>query len=173
MSSRTVPIDLLQASIWFAQRRGWEVEDMLRQAGVSPALLAEGRSRVTEEQLTEFVQQLWRQTDDEMFGLGAHPLPRGSFRLLSYGLIGAKDLAGLLDRFHGLVRAMPAIPPLTVEQRRRPGPARRWRPPVTADRSSRSTVRSRSASRWPCCTGWSPGRSAAGSRSSPSRCPTR
>jgi AraC-like DNA-binding protein len=115
VSARTVPIDLLQASIWFAQRRGWEVDDMLRQAGVSPALLAEGRSRVTEEQLTEFVQQLWRQTDDEMFGLGAHPLPRGSFRLLSYGLIGAKDLGGLLDRFQGLVRAMPAIPPLTIE----------------------------------------------------------
>lgn len=132
MSSRTVPIDLLQASIWFAQRRGWEVEDMLRQAGVSPALLAEGRSRVTEDQLTEFVQQLWRQTDDEMFGLGTHPLPRGSFRLLTYGLIGAKDLAGLLDRFHGLARAMPAIPPLTVEP---DGDLVRLSiaPPVTAD----------------------------------------
>ncbi len=132
MSSRTVPIDLLQASIWFAQRRGWEVEDMLRQAGVSPALLIEGRSRVTEEQLTDFVQQLWRQTDDEMFGLGAHPLPRGSFRLLCYGLIGAKDLAGLLERFHGLVRAMPAIPPLTVDH---DGDLVRLglTPPVTAD----------------------------------------
>ncbi len=133
MSARTVPIDLLQASIWFAQRRGWEVEDMLRLAGVSPALLSEGRSRVTEEQLTDFVQQLWRQTDDEMFGLGAHPLPRGSFRLLSYGLIGAKDLAGLLDRFQGLVRAMPAIPPLSVEH---DGDLVRLTlaPPVAADR---------------------------------------
>ena len=114
-SARTVPIDLLQASIWFAQRRGWEVDDLLRQAGISPALLMEGRSRVTEDQLTAFVQELWRQTDDELFGLGTHPLPRGSFRLLSYGLIGATDLAGLIDRFQGLVRAMPAVPPIRVE----------------------------------------------------------
>lgn len=114
-SARTVPIDLLQASIWFAQRRGWEVDDLLRRAGISPALLMEGRSRVTEDQLTAFVQELWRETDDELFGLGTHPLPRGSFRLLSYGLLGAKDLAGLIDRFQGLARAMPAVPTIKVD----------------------------------------------------------
>lgn len=113
MSARTVPIDLLQASVAFAQDLG-DVQEMLRRAGISPGLLAEGRSRVTEEQLTVFVQELWRQTDDEMFGLGTHPLPRGSFRLLCYGLLGAKDLAGLLDRFQGLARAMPALPPIGV-----------------------------------------------------------
>jgi len=115
VSARTVPIDLLLASVTFAQRRGIDVDEILRQAGVSPLLLAEGRSRVTEEQLTRVVQELWRHTDDEMFGLGAYPLPRGSFRLLCYGLIGAPDLAGVLRRFQGLGRAMPAIPPLTVE----------------------------------------------------------
>jgi AraC-like DNA-binding protein len=114
VSARTVPIDLLLASIAFAQTRGWDVDDLLGEAGISPVLLAEGRSRVTEEQLTGFVQELWRQTDDEMFGLGAHPLPRGSMRLLCYGLVGAQDLGGLLDRFQGLARAMPALPPLTV-----------------------------------------------------------
>jgi len=116
VSARTVPIDLLLASVVFAQSRGIGVEETLRQAGISPLLLAEGRSRVTEEQLTRVVQELWRHTDDEMFGLGAHPLPRGSFRLLCYSLIGAKDLAGLLDRFRGLARAMPALPPLAVER---------------------------------------------------------
>jgi AraC-like DNA-binding protein len=115
VTARTVPIDFLQASIAFAERRGWEMDDVLRLAGISPVLLADGRSRATEEQLTFVVQQLWRLTDDEMFGLGAHPLPRGSFRLLCYSLIGANDLAGLLDRFEGLARAMPALPPVAVE----------------------------------------------------------
>lgn len=116
MSSRTVPIDLVLASVAFAQQRDWDIDDVLHQAGISPLLLAEGRSRVTEEQLTRIVQELWRRTDDELFGLGAHPLPRGSFRLLCYGLLGAKDLAELLDRFQGLARAMPALPPVIVER---------------------------------------------------------
>lgn len=115
MSARTVPIDILQASIEFAERRGWAVDDILRYAGISPMLLGDDRSRVTEEQLTHVVQELWRRTDDEMFGLGEHPLPRGSFRLLCYGLIGARDLGGLLDRFQGLVRAMPALPAISVD----------------------------------------------------------
>ena len=116
MAARTVPIDLLVASIAFAQRRDWDVDAILRQAGISPMLLAEGRSRVTEEQLTRVVQELWRHTDDEMFGLGTHPLPRGSFRLLCYGLLGAPDLATLIERLQGMVRAMPALPPLVAER---------------------------------------------------------
>jgi AraC-like DNA-binding protein len=115
VSARTVPIDLLLVSIAFAQGRGWEVDEMLRDAGISSTLLDDGRSRVTEEQLTDFVQELWRRTDDEMFGLAAHPLPRGSMRLLCYGILGANDLAGILDRLQGLARAMPALPSLSVE----------------------------------------------------------
>lgn len=115
MSSRTVPIDFVLATVAFARNRGWDVDGMLRQAGVSPMLLAEGRSRVTEEQVTRFTQELWRRTDDEMFGLSPHRLPRGSFRLLCYGLIGATDLSGMLDRLQGLARAMPALPAIGVE----------------------------------------------------------
>jgi AraC-like DNA-binding protein len=107
---------LLVAFIEFARRYDWDVDDILRRAGISPMLLAEGRSRVTEEQFTRVVQDLWRHTDDEMFGLGSHPLPRGSFRLLCYGLLGAQDLAALLERLRGMARAMPALPPLWVER---------------------------------------------------------
>lgn len=113
MSTRTVPIDLVLATVSFALHRGWDVNAMLQTAGVSPMLLAEGRSRVTEEQVTRFTQELWRHTDDEMFGLGPVPLPRGSFRLLCYGVIGAPDLGGMLERFQGFARAMPALPPIS------------------------------------------------------------
>lgn len=115
MSSRTVPIELMLATVSFAQLNGLDTDQMLRAAGMSPRLLVEGRSRVTEDQVTRFFQALWRHTDDEMLGLGSHPMPRGSFRLLCYGLIGARDLGEMLDRFQGLGRAVPALPVLTVE----------------------------------------------------------
>jgi AraC-like DNA-binding protein len=112
---RTLPIDLAQAAVSFAIRRGWDVDALLGEAGVSPMLLAEGRSRMTDEQLTLLVRALWRLTDDEMFGLGSHPLPRGSFRLLCYGLMGAADLGEALARTAGFARAMPALPTATLE----------------------------------------------------------
>jgi AraC-like DNA-binding protein len=77
-------------------------------------LLAEGRARITEEQAVNVVRTLWRLTDDEMFGIGPSALPRGTFRLLCYAVIGAPDLGTALDRFHGFAAAVPAIPPVQM-----------------------------------------------------------
>jgi AraC-like DNA-binding protein len=114
MTARTVPIGLVRATAELAAGRGWDVDELLRAAGISPMLLAGGRSRVTEEQVIAMVQRLWRLTDDEMFGLGRQPLPRGSFRLLSYGLLGSSDLGSLLERLAGFVRVIPALPEVVV-----------------------------------------------------------
>ncbi len=108
--SRTLPIELVRETVEFARRHGWDVDRLLALSGVSPHLLTEGRSRVTEEQLVAVVQALWQLTDDEMFGLGPHPLPRGSFRLLCYGVIGASDVRQAIDRLIGFSGAMPALP---------------------------------------------------------------
>lgn len=114
MPIRTVPIGLVQATVGLAASRGWDVHDLLSAAGISPMLLAEGRSRVTEDQVTVVVQRLWRLTDDEMFGLGRQPLPRGSFRLLCHGLLGARDLGGLLERLGDFMRVIPALPEVAL-----------------------------------------------------------
>ncbi|WP_182376212.1 AraC family transcriptional regulator [Nocardioides sp. WS12] len=116
LNDRTVPIELVQASVAHAARRGIDVNQMLADAGVSPMLLGADRSRVTESQLTRIVQTLWRVTDDELFGLGRHRLPRGTFRLLCFGLLSAPDLAGALDRLEGFARAIPAMPEFSVVQ---------------------------------------------------------
>lgn len=111
--TRTLPIGLVRASAAFALRQGWDVESLLAEAGVARGLLEDLRSRITEDQLVRLVQAIWRTTDDELFGLSTHPLPRGSFRLLCYGLVGAADLGEALDRLRGFLRAVPAIP-LTI-----------------------------------------------------------
>jgi AraC-like DNA-binding protein len=110
--SRTLPIDLVRSATQFAIRQGWDVNGLLHEAGIPPMLLAEGRARITEKQAASVVRTLWRQTDDEMFGIGTNALPRGSFRLLCYGVLGAPDLGAALDRFQGFAAAVPAIPPV-------------------------------------------------------------
>lgn len=111
---RTLPVELVRSATSFALRQGWDVDGILAEAGFAPSLLAQGRARVTEGQATRIVQWLWQQTDDEAFGMGSHPLPRGSFRLLLYGAIGAPDLGAAIERIRGFGRAMPALPPVEV-----------------------------------------------------------
>jgi len=113
---RTLPIGLVRSAISFALRQGWEVNAILARAGISAELLAQGRARVTEAQGTEMMRALWELTDDEMLGMGSHPLPRGSFKLLCYGLIGAEDLRDALNRARGFARAMPALPRPTITE---------------------------------------------------------
>ncbi|HEX4904762.1 MAG TPA: AraC family transcriptional regulator ligand-binding domain-containing protein [Acidimicrobiales bacterium] len=109
MAERTLPIDMVQAVVSVALRMGWDVNALLEEAGVSPLLMAEGRARVTEEQLVRTLRSLWDRTDDELLGLGPHPLPRGTFRLLLFGIAGARDLGDALARLQGFVRAFPAL----------------------------------------------------------------
>lgn len=104
-----MPIDLVKAAVEFARRQGWDIDRMLAEVGVSPLLLGQDQARVTEDQLVRLVQRLWRETGDELLGLGAHPLPRGSFRLLAYGLLGAADMGEALARLRGFLGALPAL----------------------------------------------------------------
>lgn len=87
---------------------------MLADAGISPELLAEGRSRVTIAQTVEMVQRLWRATDDELLGLGLRPMPRGTLRLVCFGLASAPTLGAAIRRFESFRRSLPGLPPVTL-----------------------------------------------------------
>lgn len=108
----TVPVELARAVVGFAVRRGLDPDVLLAGAGISSEVLGEGRSRLTESQAVRLVQGLWRRTDDEMFGMGPAPLPRGSFRLIAYGLMSAPDLRVAMGRAAGFLQAVPALPSL-------------------------------------------------------------
>jgi AraC-like DNA-binding protein len=110
----TVPIRRIQAFMGLGLRRGWDIEAMMSRAGISPMLLAENRARVTTGQVAELVQAVWSVTDDELLGLGAAPMPRGTFRLLTYGLLSSVDVATALQRFLRFSRPIPALPPASV-----------------------------------------------------------
>jgi AraC-like DNA-binding protein len=111
----TIPIQRVQAFVGIALSRGWDIEAMLGRAEISTDLLSEGRSRVTTQQLSAFIRQLWRATDDELLGFGLQPVPRGTFRLLCITVLTASNLHTAIQRFDDFGRAAPGIPPLRVE----------------------------------------------------------
>ncbi|MFI7189111.1 AraC family transcriptional regulator ligand-binding domain-containing protein [Nocardia nova] len=110
----TLPIGRVHAIVDLARRRGWDTGELLAEAGIAPQLLNQGRARVTVGQAVHLVQQLWRSTDDELLGLGRHPMPRGTFRLVCFALLGSRDLATALHRFRMFQKALPGFPPLQL-----------------------------------------------------------
>lgn len=113
-TGHTVPIDFVRAAVASARERSHPIDDWLRSAGISPMLLDGPRARVTVDQMTALVRALWEATDDELFGRGPAPVPRGTFRLLSFGLINAPDLGAAIGRLADFSTVLPGVPPFTV-----------------------------------------------------------
>ncbi len=113
---QALPVSPVRATITLARRRGWDVNAILHEAGIPPLLLTEGEGPVTRSQVTSIVRALWRLTDDELMGLGRHRLPRGSFRLFCYAVMGSADLGAALSRAQQFARAVPGLPTLEIEQ---------------------------------------------------------
>ncbi|WP_433661532.1 AraC family transcriptional regulator [Nocardia sp. CA-128927] len=110
MAARTVPIDFVRSAVATAQRQGVDIEQLLASVGVAPELLAQDRARVTVDQVATTMRQLWRITDDELFGLGPAPVPRGSTRLVGFGLLACRDLGSAIARFGEYQRLLPGLP---------------------------------------------------------------
>jgi AraC-like DNA-binding protein len=98
VAGRTVAIQFVRAAMESAQRYGIDVAEALREAGISQQLIGQDATRVTRAQANRVVRALWNATDDELLGVGPKPLPRGTFRMWTLGLIHAPDLHTALQR---------------------------------------------------------------------------
>ena len=114
MTSRTIPVTFVRAAIEAASGRGIDLAPVAAQAGIPPALLADDRARCTPDQVTAFVREMWRLSEDEMFGLGRGPVPNGTFRLICYALISSPDLRTVCQRLAEFGPALPALPTFTL-----------------------------------------------------------
>jgi AraC-like DNA-binding protein len=94
-----VAIEFVRSALTSARRYGLDVRDALVTARIAPELIGRDSSRVTPMQATRLVQALWNSTDDELLGVGPEPVARGTFRMISLGLIHSPDLRTALDRF--------------------------------------------------------------------------
>ncbi|RVW00755.1 AraC family transcriptional regulator [Rhodococcus xishaensis] len=113
MSLATIPSDFLRRSLRLAEASGADLASTLVKSGIDVAALDDPRARLTPEQVTAVTQAAWQMTDDELFGLGAAPVPRGTFRLICLALIHRPDLGSALERMTDVTRALP-VPPLTL-----------------------------------------------------------
>ncbi|WP_405485204.1 AraC family transcriptional regulator [Nocardia sp. NBC_00511] len=99
MANRTVAIQFVRAAMDTAATRGIDIRGALRDVRITPEMIGHDRVRVTAEQAARVVQALWDQTDDELGGLGPRPVARGTFRMITFGVIHAPDLRTALTRF--------------------------------------------------------------------------
>ena len=91
-ASHTIPIEQVHAILLGARNRGMDVPRMLQRAGITPALMQQPLSRVTQEQYAALVRALTRSTRDELWGLLEHPLPMGSFSQICHHLVHCRNL---------------------------------------------------------------------------------
>lgn len=111
----TIPVRRAAVLVQFATVRGWGSDQVVQSADMPQALPTDGRTRITGDQFSRLIRQLLKCTDDELFGLGAAPVPPGSLRMLGYALLcGSPDLGRLLARLEEFGRAVPGIPPMAL-----------------------------------------------------------
>ncbi|CRK53583.1 AraC family transcriptional regulator [Rhodococcus sp. RD6.2] len=115
MSDRTVPADFVRRAAILAAGAGFDMAAPLSAAGIPLSVLDEDAGRITPEQLTRFTQAAWRLTDDELFGLGAAPVRRGTFRVVCLTMIHCPDLGSALGRMADVIRVVPGLSPLRLE----------------------------------------------------------
>lgn len=112
----TIAIRRVQDMIELGRRLNLNVEALLTEASIEPMLLDEGRSRVTAAQASMLIRHLWQVTDDELLGLGLQPVPRGTFRLVCFGLLSAADVGTALRRFESFNKSLPGVPPVMLSE---------------------------------------------------------
>lgn len=112
---RTLPVRFLRATARTVELRGFDLGAWWLRLGINPDLLFDDRSRLTIEQTTRLIRELWRQTDDELFGLGSARVPRGTFRMLCLAVLSAPDLTTVLHRWADFSRVLPGFPDFTVD----------------------------------------------------------
>jgi AraC-like DNA-binding protein len=102
----TIAICFVAAALESVRARRLDADALLRQVGLSPALLHSSQARVS----AKHYGALWRLValtlDDEFFGQDSRRMKSGSFAMICHSILNCKTLGQALDRslrFYGLI----------------------------------------------------------------------
>jgi AraC-like DNA-binding protein len=100
----TVAISLVNEAIDRALARGVDLEPIMALSGITPAMLAQPRSRVSARQFGVLWSEIARRMDDEFFGQDSHPMRWGSFVIMTHAALTAHSGRQALARAVGFMR---------------------------------------------------------------------
>lgn len=95
--SSGISVQFVRAAADAAQAKGVDWDAVLKGL-IGPELFDHELQRLTVDQFVQLAQSLWQHTDDEFFGLAPCPIPRGTFRMLTLGVIHTPNLGTALNR---------------------------------------------------------------------------
>lgn len=115
MAQRMVPVGFVLRALRASERRGYDLRPALVAAPITDRELGDPDTRLTIDQVARFMAGAWEITDDELMGLGLTAVPRGTFQLLSFAIIGCRDLESVLRRLAGFLPALPSSAPVRID----------------------------------------------------------
>ncbi|WGI31227.1 AraC family transcriptional regulator [Mycolicibacterium aubagnense] len=115
MSSGTMAIQFVRAALETARANGIDLAGPLTEV-INPALISHDLARVTSDQVVQMAQLLWHHTDDELFGLAPRSIPRGTFQMVTLGVIHTPDLRTALARLGEFIRISTGVPTRLVDE---------------------------------------------------------
>lgn len=97
MSSGIILAHFVRAAAAAAHAKGIDLNGVLK-GPIQPGPSDQEWLGVSVDQVVELAQSLWQRTNDEFFGLAPDPIPRGTFRMLTLGVIHTPNLGTALAR---------------------------------------------------------------------------
>lgn len=110
-----IPASFITRTLSATARRGLDLRPALRSGGITERELADPNTRLTIEQVADFMTASWDITEDELLGLGLAPAPRGTFQLLTFALIHSTDLGSMFRRMAGFLPVLPSSAPISMD----------------------------------------------------------
>jgi len=113
----TVPIAFVRGMVSGVERRGHSRADLLRDAGIAPALLNQGGARVTAEQYVSLFSLTMERLDDECLGFMSRRVKVGSLALVAGSALSASTLEIAIRRFTHAYRLLQDDVELVLERK--------------------------------------------------------
>ncbi|MBY6365355.1 AraC family transcriptional regulator [Rhodococcoides corynebacterioides] len=110
----TVSVEFVRIPVLLANQTGVDLTSCLRAADIDPRVLDRPDARLTADQVTRLTRALWQMTGDELMGLGAEAVRRGTFRVICLTMIHSPDLGRALERMVDVARVFPGVPGLML-----------------------------------------------------------